>query len=338
MPDGATATAATTRTLTYIQAVNEALRWGLDHYPEALLFGEDVGLPGGPYGASRGLHDTFGDRVFDTPISETAMLGAGVGAAMRGMRPIIEIMYADFFLVALDQVVNQAANVRYASRGRYTCPLTIRSQQAATPGACAQHTQSLEAFFAHVPGLRVGLPADARDAYEMLRAAIAENDPVVVLESRALYPRKQELELDGPVEPVGGTRVRRPGDDVTVVTWGRMVHEALDAADRLAAEDIGAEVIDLRWLSPLDLGPVRESIARTGRVVVAHEANRTGGFGAEIAARIADEAFWDLDGPVARVAGPDVPLPAAPVLQEALLPQADAIAACVRGLLGVQAQ
>jgi pyruvate/2-oxoglutarate/acetoin dehydrogenase E1 component len=338
MPDGGTATATATTTLTYIQAVNAALRWGLDRYPEALLFGEDVALPGGPYGASRGLHERFGERVFDTPISETAMLGAGVGSAMRGMRPIIEIMYADFFLVALDQVVNQAANVRYTSRGRYTCPLTIRSQQAATPGACAQHTQSLEAIFAHVPGLRVGLPADARDAYEMLRAAIADDDPVVVLESRALYPRKQELALDGPVEAVGGARVRRPGEDVTVVTWGRMVHEALAAADRLAAEDVSAEVIDLRWLSPLDLTAVNDSVARTGRVVVAHEANRTGGFGAEIAARIADEAFWDLDAPVARVGGPDVPLPAAAALQEALLPQAETIAASVRGLLGVQAR
>jgi acetoin:2,6-dichlorophenolindophenol oxidoreductase subunit beta len=322
--------------LTYIQAVNAALRWGLDQYPEALLFGEDVAIPGGPYGASRGLRERFGDRVFDTPISETAMLGAGVGAAMRGMRPIVEIMYADFFLVALDQVVNQAANVRYTSRGRYTCPLTIRSQQAATPGACAQHTQSLEAFFAHVPGLRVGLPADARDAYEMLRAAIAEDDPVVILESRALYPRKQDLDLDAPLEAVGGARVRRQGDDVTVVSWGRMVHEAVAAADRLAEEGLGADVIDLRWLSPLDLAAVRESIARTGRVVVTHEANRTGGFGAEIAARLADEAFWDLDAPVARVAAPDVPLPAAPLLQEALLPHAEAIAACVRRLLGVQ--
>lgn len=329
-------TAAATRALTYVQAVNEALHWGLATYPEAIMLGEDVALPGGPYGASRGLHEAFGERVFDTPISETAMLGAGVGAAMQGMRPIVEIMYGDFFLVALDQLVNQAANVRYTSRGRFTCPLTVRSQQAATPGACAQHTQSLEAFFAHVPGLRVGLPSSARDAYEMLRTAIACDDPVVLLESRALYPRKQELALDGPLEPLGGARTLHAGDDVTIVTWGRLAHDAVAAAERLAGEGVHADVLDLRWLAPLDYGAVRASIARTNRAVIAHEANLTGGFGAELAARIAGMSFWDLDAPIARVAAPDVPLPAAPTLQEALLPGAAAIADAARSLVGAR--
>jgi pyruvate/2-oxoglutarate/acetoin dehydrogenase E1 component len=327
--------ALATTSLTYVQAVNEALRWSLATFPESLFYGEDVALPGGPYGASRGLHDEFGEqRVFDTPISETAMLGAGVGAAMRGLRPIVEIMYADFFLVAFDQMVNQAANVRYASAGRFACPLTVRTQQAATPGACAQHTQSLEALFAHVPGLRVGLAADGEQAYEMLRAAVACDDPVVIFETRALYARRYELTLDGPVEDVGGSRRLRAGDDVTIVCWGRLVEAALAAADRLADDGVQAEVIDLRWLSPLDLAPVFDSISRTGRAVIAHEANTTGGFGAEIAARIADEAFWDLDAPITRVGGPNVPLPAAATLQAELLPGAAAIAAAARRTLG----
>jgi pyruvate/2-oxoglutarate/acetoin dehydrogenase E1 component len=331
------ATAVATSSLTYIQAVNEALRWGLEIFPEAILFGEDVALPGGPYGASRGLHEAFGPRVFDTPISETAMLGAGVGAAMRGMRPIVEIMYADFFLVAFDQMVNQAANVRYASGGRWTCPLTVRTQQAVTPGACAQHTQQLEALFAHVPGLRVGLAADGQQAYEMLRAAISSDDPVVIFETRALYGRRYDIALDGPVEPVGGARVLRAGTDVSIVTWGRMVADAVAAADALAADGVEAEVIDLRWLSPLDLDPVFASISRTNRLVVAHEANMTGGFGAEIAARVAEHAFWDLDAPVVRVAGPDLPLPAAPSLQAAVMPTADHIADAARRTLGATA-
>lgn len=319
------ATPASTRALTYIQAVREALQWGLATYPEALVFGEDVALPGGPYGASRGLHEEFGERVFDTPISESAMLGAGVGAAMRGMRPIIEIMFSDFFLVALDQLVNQAANVRYTSRGRYTCPLTVRSQQAATAGSCRQHTHSLETFFTHVPGLRVGLPSTAQDAYEMLRVAIATDDPVIILESRALYPERQEVMLAGPLQQLGGASTLLAGDDLTILTWSRMVSEALAAADELADGGVHAEVIDLRWLCPLDIDTVFGSIKRTGRVLIAHEATLTSGFGAELAARIASEAFWDLDAPIVRVAAPDIPLPAAPTLQKALLPGRDAI-------------
>lgn len=321
--------AAPTRELTYIQAVNEALRWALAEYPEALFYGEDVALPGGAYGASKGLYREFGDRVFDTPISETAMLGAAVGAAMRGLRPIVEIMFADFFLVALDQIVNQAANVRYVSRGGFSCPLTVRSQQAATPGACAQHSQSLEAFFAHVPGIRVGLAADGQQAYEMLRAAVASDDPVIVLESRALYQVKSDVALGGPVETVGGARHIRSGDDATIVSWGRMVGQAEEAAAVLADDGVAVDVIDLRWLSPLDIGAVVESVGRTGRLVVAHEANLTGGFGAEIAARVAGEAFWSLDAPIERVATPDVRIPAAPALQSALLPDTAAIVAAV---------
>ncbi|RDI73628.1 Pyruvate/2-oxoglutarate dehydrogenase complex dehydrogenase (E1) component [Gaiella occulta] len=318
-----------TRELTYMQAVTEAQRWALETYPEAIVFGEDIGLPGGPYGSTKGLRKAFGERVFDTPISESAILGGAIGAAMRGRRPIVEIMFADFFLVALDQLVNQAANVRFLSRGEFTAPITVRSQQGFTPGSCAQHSQSLEAIFAHTPGLRIGLPADAERAYTMLRAAIASDDPVIVVESRALYQQKREVRLGGPVEAVGGARVVREGSDVTIVSWSRMVGEALTAADRLAERGIRAEVVDLCWLSPLDMGTVLDSVRRTSRLVIAHEANLTGGFGAEIAARVVTDGFDLLDAPIGRVGAPDIRVPASPALQQALMPNSESIVAAV---------
>jgi pyruvate/2-oxoglutarate/acetoin dehydrogenase E1 component len=320
-------------TLSYIQAVNEALRWALEEYPQALVFGEDVGAPGGPYGASRGLRDAFGDRVFDTPISESAILGAGIGSAICGMRPIVEIMFADFFFVAFDQVINQASNVRYVSNGTQTCPLTIRSQQGATPGSCAQHSQCIEAILAHIPGIRVGVPAFPDDAFQMLRAAIASDDPVVVLESRALYPRTGEVRLDADAEAVGGARRLREGNHVTVVSWGRAVHECLGAAAELSGAGIEVDLIDLRWINPLDLGAVLESLERTCKLVVVHEANVTAGFGAEIAARAAREGFWSLDAPVVRVGAPDIRVPAAPSLQSELLVDSAKIVAAVQRLL-----
>jgi pyruvate dehydrogenase E1 component beta subunit/2-oxoisovalerate dehydrogenase E1 component len=325
MPDVALAT----RTTTYLQAVNEALRWALAEYPEALFFGEDIALPGGVFGASKGLQKEFGERVFDMPISEAAILGGAVGAAMRGRRPIVEIMFADFFFVALDQLFNQAANVRYTSRGGYTCPITVRSQQAAMPGACAQHTQSVEGFFAHCPGLRVGLPSNPQDAYEMLRAAVASDDPVIVLESRALYQTEAEVSLSGEVEKIGGARVVRQGGDVTIVTWSRMVQEAESAATTLSDRGIHTEVIDLRWLSPLDFDTVLRSVEKTSRLVIVHEANRSGGFGAEVAAQVSELGLWFLEAPIERVAAPDVRIPAAPVLQRAVIPSAKTIVAAV---------
>ncbi len=328
MPDAIQSSVETSE-LTYMQAVNEALRWALETYPEAIIFGEDMGLPGGPFGATKGLRRAFGERVFDTPISESAILGGAVGAAMRGCRPIVEIMFADFFLVALDQLVNQAANVRFLSRGEFTAPITVRSQQGFTPGSCAQHSQSLEAIFAHIPGLRVGLPADAEQAYTMLRASIACDDPVIVIESRALYQQKREVPLGGPVEGVGGARIVREGDNVTIVTWSRMVGEALAAADQLAERGVSAEVVDLRWLSPVDFEAVLASVSRTSRLVIAHEANLTGGFGAEIAARVVARGFDLLDAPIERVGAPDIRVPASPRLQQALMPNSETIVAAV---------
>ncbi|MDI5938475.1 transketolase C-terminal domain-containing protein [Micromonospora sp. DH15] len=278
-----------------------------------------------------GLHKRFGsDRIFDTPISETGFLGMALGAAMTGLRPIAEIMYADFSFVAMDQIVNQIATIRYSSAGRWKAPLVIRMQQGYSPGACAQHSHSPEAYFAHTPGLRVALPATPDDAYQMLRTAVVSDDPVVVAEARMLYPTRGPVRTDAPVEPVGGARVVRSGTDVTVVAWSRMVSAALDAATILAGEGIDAEVVDLRWLNPLDFDTVAASVARTGRLVVAHEANLTGGFGAEIAARAAAECFADLRAPIARVAAPDVPMPAAPALQAVVVPEAATVADAVR--------
>ncbi|MEV0398047.1 alpha-ketoacid dehydrogenase subunit beta [Polymorphospora rubra] len=320
--------------LRYIQAVNHALAWALDSRDDTVYFGEDVALPGGPFGATKGLHKRFGDRrIFDTPISETGFLGMALGSAMTGLRPIAEIMYADFAFVAMDQIVNQIANTRYSSGGRWAAPLVIRMQQGYSPGACAQHSQSIEAYLAHTPGLRVALPATADDAYQMLRTAVTSDDPVVVAEARMLYPTRGEVRLDAPVEPVGGAKVVRPGTDATVVAWSRLVPVAVEAANQLAAEGIEAEVVDLRWLNPLDFDTVAASVGRTGRLVVAHEANLTGGFGAEIAARAADECFADLRAPVRRVAAPDVPMPAAPSLQAAVVPEAAAVVDAVRRTL-----
>ncbi|MGX6447981.1 alpha-ketoacid dehydrogenase subunit beta [Patulibacter sp. S7RM1-6] len=324
--------------LRYVEAVNAALHRALADHPESLVFGEDVAIPGGVFTATKGLRDAYGDRVFDTPISESAILGGAVGAALRGRRPIVEIMWVDFFLVALDQVVNQAANVRYVSRGELTAPITIRTQQGVLAGSCAQHSQSLEALFAHIPGLIVGMPSTPQDAYDMLRAAVAADDPAIVIEHRSMYFGKPApVEVDGPVPTVGGAAVRRSGDDVTLLTWGQMQPEALAAAEALAEEGVSVEVIDARWLAPFDTATLFESVERTSRLVIAHEANVTGGYGAEVAARVTQEAFWTLDAPIARVGTPDVRMPAAPVLQRAVVPGRERIAAALRETVGARA-
>ncbi len=229
--------AAATTQLSYGAAATAALRRALETYPEALYFGEDVGKQGGIFGTTKGLQKDFGiERVFDTPISETAMIGTAVGAAMTGLRPIVEIMWIDFSLVAVDQIVNQAANVRYVSAGRMHAPLTIRTQQGALPGSCAQHSQNLEALYTHIPGLYVGLPSNGADAYAMLLAAIACDDPVMVIENRGLYfGTEYAVAVGAPLEAVGGARTLRSGDDLTIVSWSAMVHRVLEAADRAAA-------------------------------------------------------------------------------------------------------
>ena len=262
--------------LNYAEAVNAALRRALTEWPETLLYGEDVAKPGGVFGVTRRLHREFGERVFDTPISESAIIGTAVGAAMVGMRPIVEIMWVDFTLVGIDQLINQAANVRYVSQGALTAPLTIRTQQGAVPGSCAQHSQSLEAIFAHVPGLRVCLPSTPQDAYDLVLSSIACDDPTLVIEARALYNGSRELvEVDGPITSIGGSRHRRVGDDLTVVTWGAQTHTVLAAAEELAVQGVSLDVIETVWLNPFDTAAVIDSVRRTGRLLVVHEANVT---------------------------------------------------------------
>ena len=281
------------------------------------------------------MQKEFGaERVFDTPISESAILGSAVGAAMEGMRPVVEIMWADFMLVALDQLVNQAANVRYLARGGLSAPLVVRTQQGATPGSCAQHSQSLEALLAHVPGLRVGMPSHPDDAYSMLRAAIEDPDPTIVIEARGLYQTKGEVQLLDTAPPIGGAAFRRRGSDVAIISWGAMSLEAERAADELVNRGIEACVLDLRWLAPLDDEAIAEAVSTGGgRVLIVHEANLTGGFGAEVAARISERHFSVLRAPIRRLATPDVRIPSAPALQTVLIPAAAAIVEAARELV-----
>lgn len=314
-------------------AVNAALARCLEEMPETLLYGEDLAKPGGVFGVTRGLRKRFGDRVFDTPISETAMLGAAVGAASFGRRPVVEIMWIDFSLVAFDQIVNQAANVRYVSGGRTSAPLTIRTQQGNAPGACAQHSQNLEALLLHVPGIRVCMPVSAQDAYDLTLSAVACDDPTVVIENRTLYAgTKEEVVIGGPVAPIGGHRRRRRGDDVTVVTWGAMSAKVVDAVDRIAVEGVSADVLEMVWLNPFDTAAVLESVARTGRLLVVHEAAITGGFGAEVLARVAESGVT-LAAPPRRLGLTDSRIPSAPQLAAELLPQTTDIESALRGLV-----
>ncbi len=318
--------------LPYIRAVNEALRSELAARDNMLVYGEDLGGAGGIYGATRDLQTEFGEnRVFDTPIAEAAILGSAVGASLRGMIPVVEIMWADFMLVALDQIINQAANIRYVTRGEASAPMVVRTQQGATPGSCAQHSQCLEALLFHIPGLKIGLPSTPQDAYDMLRAAIADPDPCLVIESRALYQTKADVELGGPVQAAAGARWRREGGDVTLVAWGSAAPMALAAADELAKDGIAAGVLDLRWLAPFDDAALAEAVVRGGgRVVIVHEANVTGGVGAEIAARLYERHGADLTAPVRRVGAADSRMPASPILQAAILPNVAQVVAAVR--------
>jgi pyruvate dehydrogenase E1 component beta subunit len=323
------------REVKYWQAINEALTEEMDRDERVVLVGEDVGLPGGPFSASRGLLEKFGPwRVKDTPISEAAIAGLGVGAALAGLRPVVEIMFMDFLGLAMDQIVNQAAKVSYMSGGRQRLPLTIRTMCGSGRNNGPQHSQNLEAWFAHVPGLKVVWASTAADAKGLLKAAIRDDNPVVVVESLSLWTSKDALEDGERLTPIGKALVRRSGTDVTLVAAGAMVPRALAAAEQLAGEGIEVEVIDLRTLSPLDHETILASVARTHRLVIAHDAVKPFGFGAEIAAIVAEEALHELDAPIRRVAAPWAPVPFSPVLEGAYYPQAAQIQAALRSVLG----
>ncbi|CAO3438283.1 alpha-ketoacid dehydrogenase subunit beta [Azospirillum argentinense] len=319
--------------LRYVNAVAQALNDAMAADPAVMLMGEDVAAAGGPFKATRGLLDTHGpERVRGTPISEASLVGAAVGAALTGMKPVVEIMFMDFVTLAMDAVVNQAAKARFMFGGQCSVPMVLRTPHGGGLNAGPQHSQCLEAWFAHIPGLRVVCPATVADAYSLLRAAIEAPDPVVVVENKALYALQGDIDVNAPRE-VGKARIDRAGRDATIVTYGATLYAARAAADRLAAEGIEAEIVDLRWIQPWDEEAVFASVAKTHRVVIAHEAVQAFGVGAEIAARIASDAFDDLDAPVLRVGAPFMPIAFAKTLEAAYLPDADRIVAAVKSTL-----
>jgi 2-oxoisovalerate dehydrogenase E1 component len=318
-----------------MDAVHAALEYELAHDEQVFLAGVDVGDGGNVFGLTRGLRDRFGDRVRDTPISETAVVGLAVGAAMAGMRPVVELMYVDFLGVCLDQLLNQAAKLPFMTGGAAEMALTVRTQFGAGRSSGSQHSQSLEALLAHIPGLTVVMPSTPRDTYGLLRAAIEDPNPVVFIENRLLYGMKGPQPPEDHLVPIGRSAVVREGSDITVVSVSRMVHEALAAAEDVAADGISVEVIDLRTIVPLDLDPVLVSLHKTSRILIAHEAVVPFGIGAEIAATVAREGFWDLDAPVERIGAAPTPPPYAPELERAWLPGRVEIAAALRRLAAV---
>ncbi len=316
---------------TYLQALNDALREEMERDPNVLIIGEDVGAFGGCFGVTKGLYERFGEnRVRDTPITESAIIGAATGAAAAGLRPVCELMFIDFIGVSMDQLFNQAAKMRYMFGGKITIPMVLRAPQGGGISAAAQHSQSLEAWFMHMPGVKVALPATPADAYGLLLTAIRDDNPVVFLEHKGLYGVEGEVaDNAGPI-PFGKAAICREGTDVTIVATSKMVYNALEAADILAREGISAEVIDPRTLVPLDTDAIIDSVKKTHRVVIAHEAVKTGGAGGEIAAQIAELAFDYLDAPIIRVGAPYTPVPFSAPLEEAFLPNTDDILAAVR--------
>jgi len=322
------------RTITYRDAVREALREEMIRDPRVFLIGEEIGLYGGAYAVTRGMLDEFGpERIWDTPISEGAIAGAAAGAAVAGTRPVAEIMYMDFLTLCMDQLVNQAAKMRYMFGGHASVPMVVRTQGGGGKENAAQHSQSLEAWFVHVPGLRVVMPSTAYDAKGLLKSAIRSDDPVIFVEHKLLYNSKCEVPEEEYTIPLGKADVKRMGSDVTLVSYSRMTEFALSAAEKLSEEGIDVEVIDPRTLSPLDVPTMVESVRKTGRVVICHEACKAGGFGAEIATQIMENAFDYLDAPIVRIAAKDIPIPNVRVLEDMMIPQENDIAAGVRQCL-----
>ena len=320
--------------ITYREACKQAIRDALAGDPKCFLMGEDVGHYGGCYAVTKGLIDEFGEeRVRDTPLSESAFVGAGIGAALAGMRPIVEIMTVNFSLLALDQIVNNAATIPHMSGGQFAVPLVIRMATGGGRRVAAQHSHSLEGWYAHIPGLRVLAPAVVEDARYMLAAARADPNPVLIFEHVMLYNMEGALDPAVTAVDIARAKIRREGRDVTLIAYGNGLWKALAAANTLAGDDIAAEVIDLRVLRPLDTETILASVARTRRVVIVDEGWRSGSLSAEIGMRISEEGFFNLDAPPRRVCGREVPIPYAPHLEDAALPQPAEIAAAARVLV-----
>lgn len=322
------------REITYAQAINEALRQCMREDERVVLMGEDIGRYGGIFQVTAGLLDEFGDqRVMDTPISEAGFVGCGVGAALTGMRPVVEIMFIDFTTVCMDMIVNQMAKVHYMFGGQGKVPMVLRTNIGAGRGAAAQHSQSLHAIFVHVPGLYVAAPSTPYDAKGLMIEAIRNDNPVIFVEHKKLYIEKGPVPEESYTIPFGKADIKREGKDVTIVATHAMVKRSLEAAEKLKGEGIDVEIVDPRTLTPLDTGTILSSVRKTGRLVVADEGHRTCGFAAEISAVVAEEAIFNLKGPILRVCSPDAPVPFSPPLEQAYVPGEKELIPAVRRLM-----
>ena len=325
------------RELTYAEAIREAMSEEMRASDDVFLMGEDFGVYGGAFGVSVGMIDEFGpERIRDTPISECAIAGAGAGAALTGMRPIVEIQFSDFLTISMDQLANQAAKIRYMFGGHAQVPMVVRAPGGSGTGAAAQHSQSIEAWFCHVPGLKVVIPSTPYDAKGLLKSAIRDNNPVIFLEQKLLYRTKGPVPDEDYTIPLSTADVKRDGRDLTIVTWGRMVPRCLEVAEEFSRQGVEIEIIDPRTLMPLDAETIVKSVMKTGRLLIVHEAVQTGGYGGEIAAVVAaSEAFFYLDAPIKRLGGMDVPIPYCPELEKNVVPTVETIGDAVRSLVEV---
>ncbi len=322
------------REINYRQALNEALAEEMERDASVFLMGEDIAVYGGAYGVTADLMKRFGEeRVRDTAISEAAIVGAGLGAAITGLRPVVEIMYIDFMGICLEQINNQVAKIRYMFGGKTKVPLVIRTEGGAGRTLGAHHSQSLESWFLHIPGLKVVMPATPYDAKGLLKSAIREDNPILFIEHKMLYNVKGQVPEEEYLLPIGKAEIKRAGKDVTIIAYSRMLSFALEAAERLAGEGIEAEVVDPRTLAPLDINTISDSVKKTNRAVIVTESTLTGGAGAEIGMQIMEHCFDYLDAPILRIAGADVPMPKSPVLEKLAIPDPDRIYREVKGLV-----
>lgn len=322
------------RTLFFNEAINEAIKEEMERDPNVFIMGEDVATYGGVFKVTKGLLEQFGpERVRDTAISEAAILGAGIGAAVQGMRPIVEIMFADFIPISMDRIVNEASQLHFISGGSICVPMVIRTAEGIGSYYGPQHSKNLEAWFTHIPGIKVLAPSMPYDAKGLLKSAVRDDNPVILFENKALYKTTGEVPDGEYTVEIGRADIKRHGKDISIITWSRMVHESLNAANELASEGINAEVLDLRTLSPLDENMVYESVKNTNRAIVVHEAWKNSGYGAEVVARIQENVFDHLDAPIIRVAGLDTPIPFSPALQNTVVPNTKDIIRAVRKVL-----